>query len=841
MLSMATTQGPQVMLKQPGCIKLKDGTMEQCYWKKKEFQLVLQDLTSSTELAAENLKNTGREPLEMDEGGGKDSKIEVNGGGGDASELHTLREADNAVSSSAKLKTENINMTRGVLLAAEDGKCAALMVEEVTDSQLKISENASNGQDVEMGATSEAKGMTENHCRQMAGPSPPGDSENKVNGENLCVDSDDAVLNLDDSVEKNSSLDIIPGRVELGTVLSSSSPPLSKTVKNDTENTQSTDSERKNSMSEESKNSREKKTYEASMPTASSVASSHSDVISREREEESKAVAPDELPDTLSDSDDMLDSDDDNDEGAGVVNSRLLSARQKNILRRRRLIAGRFGRHQLASSSDSLDDTNSDGNDDDNDQTNKESENDEEIQRVVQGVLDKPMPGPNWFALRELRKREYCNTGRLGSSWFREGVQGSLHMVRRLVTVKRMELHEGCVNALSFNRIGTLLASGSDDLNVVLWNWQKARPSVSYESGHRSNVFQAKFMPFSGDCHVISCARDGQVRLAELNSMGVCKATRKLAQHRGAAHKLALELDSPHVFLSCGEDALTFLFDLRQEKPHKLVTAKENDKKVPLYSIHSNPCDSYQFCVGGRDHYIRVYDKRKISEQSDGGVLKKLCPDHLVTSDLKANVTCAIYNYNGSEILGTYNDEDIYLFDNTMSDGANYIHKYAGHRNNATVKGVNFYGPKSQFIVSGSDCGYVYFWDKETEAIINFQKGDDTGVINVLEPHPTLPVLATSGLDHDVKLWMPMLEEPNIDWDLLKKTMKKNQVERNLERCTSEPEIGGQMLWFIMNHFRNSARRRLREEGQELSSSDDEEEDSNSDDSEGNQMRCAQS
>ena len=37
-----------------------------------------------------------------------------------------------------------------------------------------------------------------------------------------------------------------------------------------------------------------------------------------------------------------------------------------------------------------------------------------------------------------------------------------------------------------------------------------------------------------------------------------------------------------------------------------------------------------------------------------------------------------------SEVLGTYNDEDIYLFNNEHSDGANYIHRYKGHRNNAT-------------------------------------------------------------------------------------------------------------------------------------------------------------
>jgi len=45
-------------------------------------------------------------------------------------------------------------------------------------------------------------------------------------------------------------------------------------------------------------------------------------------------------------------------------------------------------------------------------------------------------------------------------------------------------------------------------------------------------------MPFSGDCHVVSCARDGQVRLADLSTTGVCKGTKKLAQHRGAAHKV---------------------------------------------------------------------------------------------------------------------------------------------------------------------------------------------------------------------------------------------------------------------------------------------------------------
>ena len=37
-----------------------------------------------------------------------------------------------------------------------------------------------------------------------------------------------------------------------------------------------------------------------------------------------------------------------------------------------------------------------------------------------------------------------------------------------------------------------------------------------------------------------------------------------------------------------------------------------------------------------------------------------------------------------TELIGSYNDEDIYMFDTSHSDGAEYIHKYQGHRNNAT-------------------------------------------------------------------------------------------------------------------------------------------------------------
>jgi WD repeat-containing protein 42A len=58
------------------------------------------------------------------------------------------------------------------------------------------------------------------------------------------------------------------------------------------------------------------------------------------------------------------------------------------------------------------------------------------------------------------------------------------------------------------------------------------------------------------------------------------------------------------------------------------------------------------------------------------------------------------------------------------------LRAFNGHRNNATVKGVNYFGLQSQYIISGSDCGNVFLWDKSTSEIVQFFKGDEEGVVS---------------------------------------------------------------------------------------------------------------
>lgn len=80
--------------------------------------------------------------------------------------------------------------------------------------------------------------------------------------------------------------------------------------------------------------------------------------------------------------------------------------------------------------------------------------------------------------------------------------------------------------------------------------------------------------------------------------------------------------------------------------------------------------------------------------------------------------------------------------------------KYTGHRNARTmIKEATFWG--NDYVMSGSDCGHVFTWNRKTGELVMLLEADQF-VVNCLQPHPTLPYLATSGIDYDIKLFAPV-------------------------------------------------------------------------------------
>ena len=79
---------------------------------------------------------------------------------------------------------------------------------------------------------------------------------------------------------------------------------------------------------------------------------------------------------------------------------------------------------------------------------------------------------------------------------FKKSCYATHSSVRRLELERQLKDHNGCVNCINFSYDGQLLASGSDDLHVVLWDWAKGKAVGKLDSGHVANVFQVECLYF---------------------------------------------------------------------------------------------------------------------------------------------------------------------------------------------------------------------------------------------------------------------------------------------------------------------------------------------------------
>lgn len=71
---------------------------------------------------------------------------------------------------------------------------------------------------------------------------------------------------------------------------------------------------------------------------------------------------------------------------------------------------------------------------------------------------------------------------------------------------------------------------------------------------------------------------------------------------------------------------------------------------------------------------------------------------------------------------------------------SSHTRQYSGHCNVKTVKDANFFGLQDEYVVSGSDSGHVFIWDKKTSKLVNILKGDED-VVNVIQGMSHVSVL----------------------------------------------------------------------------------------------------
>ncbi|GAX80027.1 hypothetical protein CEUSTIGMA_g7466.t1 [Chlamydomonas eustigma] len=242
----------------------------------------------------------------------------------------------------------------------------------------------------------------------------------------------------------------------------------------------------------------------------------------------------------------------------------------------------------------------------------------------------------------------------------------------------------------SFSNDGRFMLSGSEDAVLKIWDLTSTRKATrSFDSGHTSSIFVARFMPDTSNKQIATCSGDRQVRIIDLNRLAV----RPFVCHRSRVKALAPISNS--CIISGGEDGTVRKWDMREPtapsahvlQTRSLLVEQRSERsgrsglRVAVNSVAVDPLQPHIFATGGSDPLVRVYDMRMLQKVGGMGTsrvsqtpwLYCLVPEHLKgcmvgSASWQApmhrvrSISSIAFTSSGHEIVASYSSERIYSF-----------------------------------------------------------------------------------------------------------------------------------------------------------------------------------
>ncbi|KYR00548.1 hypothetical protein DLAC_02562 [Tieghemostelium lacteum] len=253
--------------------------------------------------------------------------------------------------------------------------------------------------------------------------------------------------------------------------------------------------------------------------------------------------------------------------------------------------------------------------------------------------------------------------------------------------------HRKNVKSVEFIGNGSILASGSSDNTIRLWNTENGS-AISTLTGNNSRIWDLSSSPNGG--FLASAAGDGVVKLWDIHtpSKPLCPLTIKA--HEGDAYTVQFHPGQNHL-ASGGYDKAIHLFDARTGQLVKSFSGHTGSISKVIFNPHGNLIIS-----GSKDSTIKFWD-------IVSGVCIKTLSSHL------GEVTSIATNTSGSYLLSASKDNSNRLWD---IRNARPIKRFKGHQNTSKNFIRSSFGPNETLVISGSEDGYVYIWDIETANIL---------------------------------------------------------------------------------------------------------------------------
>ena len=377
----------------------------------------------------------------------------------------------------------------------------------------------------------------------------------------------------------------------------------------------------------------------------------------------------------------------------------------------------------------------------------------------------------------------------------------------RLIKVWDVKDAMGCSNPLedgwdTFSPLANMPKPDSTSVQKAWKGYYRKRPYskmagsvvhlATLVSGHRGNVFHVT--PVEDEPgKILTCGADGALRLSDLQSESSSVVASLGDRTQFLFHPT---MAFSHVFLTnntgllCSEEGL-HRFDLRlsprEQERRSLLSgldcglSSDYCKSCAIWSPSfqnstrkaadtSSWIESNYVFAGGRSEFVGLLDLRMTGVRSR--VVQSYRPKTLKET-VNVSVSGLDVSKDGRELLVSYESDQIYSFPilhacaskagptlgeidafvDCSDKPVNELASYGGHLNRFTfLKNAKYAGPNDEYIVTGSDSGCGWIYERKTGAVVSLL-GADKCTCNGVVPHPVLPFFISYGIDSTAKLW----------------------------------------------------------------------------------------
>ncbi|NER19785.1 MAG: hypothetical protein F6J96_03305 [Symploca sp. SIO1C2] len=285
----------------------------------------------------------------------------------------------------------------------------------------------------------------------------------------------------------------------------------------------------------------------------------------------------------------------------------------------------------------------------------------------------------------------------------------------------RWEAHQSLVTSVSFSPNSKLLASGSWDNTIKIWDLEEGGEPLTL-SGHQDSVFSVSFSP-DGKL-LASGGRDKTIKIWDLEEGG---EPLTFSSHQSSIYSVSFSPDSK-LLASGSWDNTIKIWDL-EEGGEPLTLSGHQDS---VYSV-SFSSDGKLLASGGRDKTIKIWDLEK------GG-------EPLTLSGHQDSVYSVSFSSDGKLLASGSLDKTIKIWD--LEKGGEPL-TLSGHQ--GSVYSVSF-SPDGKLLASGSLDKTIKIWDLEEGKEPLTLSGHQYLVYSVSFT-PNGKFLASGSLDKTIKIW----------------------------------------------------------------------------------------